>query len=114
MTKLSLVFLTLILLCIVSSTSQSKLKSSPRKSAVVTFQGNDLSLTGSHEGAGYLKLNGEVKKFHWGAQTRFYNFRSGRAWDDGAEWRVIYSPSSERQLYDFELWSATFTGRVLR
>jgi hypothetical protein len=113
MSRLSLVTPMLILLCAVSSQPQSRGNNASSKSAVIILQGCDPALSGNHSGVCYLKLNGVAKRFGWGdAQTRFYNFTSGQAWNRGAEWRVIYerdpSPNSE-----FVLLSATFTGRII-
>jgi hypothetical protein len=63
------------------------------KSAIAILMPSPLG--GSHSGEYNLKVDGRGRSFHWDRETRFYNFETNSpSWDDGAEWRIIYSEPS--------------------
>ncbi len=104
--------LMVILLFGTSGLSQSKHKSSPRKTATAYYQ---YSENGSGSGIIYFKVNGKVTGFTWWRESTIWrNNNSPNAHKVGAEWLIVYDPmgGGTGEPYS-KLLSAIFTGRVL-
>ncbi len=102
-----------ILLWATINLSQTRRRSSIRKSATIYYQKEE---SGSNTGIIYLTMNGQATAFTWWRElTQWYNINNNpRAREVGAEWRIVYDPryDSEDEPYP-KLISATFTGRVM-
>jgi hypothetical protein len=95
----------------VKTTGKNKPIASKRKSALVTYVSRE---GGTGVGWYILKINGRKEWFSYTSQTKYNNMRNSRAYDVGAEWRIVYSIELIFEEKGPHLWSVTFTGRVLK